>query len=325
MAKNTEKLKARFLERAKEAHGDRYDYSNVQYVNNRTKVSIKCKQHGFFEQRPYGHVSGKGCSECAKKRRGKGRRLSQEEFLKRAREIHGNTYDYSRTVYKTMSDKIEVICHKHGLFKQTPIQHIIKYRGCKLCSNEKRACTLKRFIIKANQKHNNKYYYTNSVYKNATTKINITCNKHGVFSQTPNNHLNGKGCPKCRLKTQTYIYSICQEMYADLVIKYNYRGLPWLRISKYGTLEIDIYIPELKLAIEYDGEQHFRPIRFGNMSKIQAEYNFEITKSRDNIKNKLISEHPEDVETLIRFNFKELPLNKKYVKSKILSALNEAV
>ena len=124
-----------FIEKAKSVHGDKYDYSNVEYVNSDTKVLIICPEHGEFWQLPHAHLNGQGCSECAKLKLQKKFQLSKEDFIKRARKIHGDKYDYSKVNYINYKTKVEIICPKHGGFWQTPGCHF-KCDGCPTCKGE---------------------------------------------------------------------------------------------------------------------------------------------------------------------------------------------
>lgn len=127
------------------------------------------------------------------------KRLTREEVIKRAIEIHGNKYDYSLVNYISNKINIIIICPYHGKFTQTPDRHM-RGNGCIKCGNNKKRDKFKKkletFIIQSNKIHN-KYDYSLSVYKNAHQKIKIICPKHGYFLQTPNHHLSGSGCPAC--------------------------------------------------------------------------------------------------------------------------------
>ena len=190
-----------FIEKAKQIHGDKYDYSKVEYVNNRTKVCIICPTHGEFWQIPKDHLKGHGCKLCIpKKRKTHGlllsKRLTTEEFIERANEIHGKKYDYSNTNYKISNEKVSIICPQHGEFWQLPYSHLNGH-GCPLCSKNKHYTTIE-FIEAAKRLHNNKYDYSKVNYINATTKVCIICPIHGEFWQSPYAHLQGNGCPKCK-------------------------------------------------------------------------------------------------------------------------------
>ena len=103
--KNTTK---HFIKKAKEIHGNKYGYSKTEYVNNRAKVCIICPEHGEFWQSPYLHTNGSGCPKCAKMLNGASKRLTKCDFLAKAKEIHGDKYDYSNVEYITA--KNIVIC-----------------------------------------------------------------------------------------------------------------------------------------------------------------------------------------------------------------------
>ena len=109
-----------FEQKAKKIHGDKYDYSLVEYINSQTKVKIICPIHGVFEQKPNGHLSGRGCSKCKPDKISKKLSFTTEEFVKKAKEIYGDKYDYSLVDYKSAKEKVKIICSIHGVFEQTP-------------------------------------------------------------------------------------------------------------------------------------------------------------------------------------------------------------
>lgn len=124
-------------------------------------------------------------------------RITTEEFIRRAREVHGSRYNYSKVTYEHSRIKVKVICNIHGVFEIAPHNHISCKSGCRLCSTEQRKLTKKEFIEKANHVHNYRYGYDSIEYKDYKTKISIVCNIHGIFLQTPANHLTGYGCILC--------------------------------------------------------------------------------------------------------------------------------
>ena len=185
-----------FIVKAKLVHGDKYDYSLVEYVNNHTKVEIVCSVHGIFEQDLDHHLRGHGCPKCV------GRNKTNEEFINQAKIIHGDKYDYSLVDYVDSHVKINIICKIHGIFKQTPTNHIHTGSGCPTCGTIMSANANKTifddFIKTSKIKHNNKYDYSLVYYVNSHTKVKIICPRHVIFEQTPNDHLNGHGCDKCK-------------------------------------------------------------------------------------------------------------------------------
>jgi very-short-patch-repair endonuclease len=191
----------KYIRRAKEVHGDTYDYSKVVYVDSRSRVIIICRIHNEFLQVAASHLQGHGCKKCAVKIMGLTIRLSFEEFLQRARAKHGDKYIYDNVNYVNCDTPVEIICRFHGDFMQTPDNHIYAGAGCKICGEIQRiiaqTCTVGEFIEKAIFVHSGKYTYEKVKYVRSHEHIEITCKKHGDFLQTPANHLQGKGCYEC--------------------------------------------------------------------------------------------------------------------------------
>lgn len=121
-----------FTRRAREIHGDCYDYSKVEYKGNKVKVCIICPIHGEFWQKPNDHLMGHGCPECSGKNQ-----KDTERFIQDARKVHGDRYDYSKVDYKNSKTKICIICPIHGEFWQSPNVHL-KGSGCRKCYAELR-------------------------------------------------------------------------------------------------------------------------------------------------------------------------------------------
>lgn len=181
------------------------------------------------------------------------KKLTTEEFIKRAREIHGDTYDYSKVEYKTTRDKITIICPVHGEFEQSPNNHL-RGRGCPKCANNIKK-TLEEFEKEAGQIHNHAYDYSKVEYVNNYTKVCIICPKHGEFYQTPHNHLTNRyGCPFCKRSKL--------EMEVEKLLRDN--GIGYVGQMKFdwlGSKSLDFYIPSLNIAIECQGRQHFEPVK----------------------------------------------------------------
>lgn len=202
-----------FIENANKTHDNEFDYSLVNYINAHTKVKIICREHGVFEQTPDAHLNRKSkCPKCV------GRNKTTYEFISECAKIHNNKYDYSRTKYVNSTTKVKIICPLHGEFEQLPRLHL-KGAGCKKCVNQ--YMDLKLFIEKSKLIHENKYDYSLSVYNGINEKLIIVCREHGEFKQTPHNHLNSNGCPKCcgkNITTEEFISKI-KEIHND---KYDY-------------------------------------------------------------------------------------------------------
>lgn len=119
-----------FISKASKAHNNKYDYSQTNYKNNFTRVTIICKKHGKFLQEPHHHLRGCGCQKCNVEFITK----STSQFIKDAIRVHGNRYDYSQTNYKNNHSKVIIICNKHGRFLQTPNHHYLQGKGCPKCN-----------------------------------------------------------------------------------------------------------------------------------------------------------------------------------------------
>lgn len=127
--------------------------------------------------------------------------MDTKEFIDRSGKIH-RKYDYSLTEFKSYKEKVQIICPEHGIFEQTPNNHLYGKKGCKFCANNHKYCT-KEILNEFEKLHGNKYDYSLVDYDGMFKKVKIKCLEHGEFGQTPKNHLLGKGCPKCSGKNLT--------------------------------------------------------------------------------------------------------------------------
>lgn len=180
-----------FIEKARIKHGDKYDYSLVEYQGAGIKVMINCKTHGDFLQLPSNHTSGQGCPEC-----GGSKNSNTDRFIKIAKLKHGSLYDYSKVKYVRAHNPVEIICKHHGSFMQTPTSHTSKGAGCPRCNGGVNY-DLSSFVVAARLTHGDRYDYDNVIYVNQKNKVLITCSEHGDFSQDPSSHISGCGCPEC--------------------------------------------------------------------------------------------------------------------------------
>ena len=247
-------LQNNFLDKAKKIHGDKYDYSLVNYKNNDTKVKIICPIHGIFDQIPH-HTKGSGCKKCMDD----DKKLNTQMFIERSKKLHNNKYDYSLVDYKRSHNKIKIICPIHGEFEQNPCDHINACRGCPKCGGTKKSNTTD-FIEKAKKIYRDKYDYSLVDYTLCTNKIKIICKKHGEFEISPTNHLSGKGCPICnQSKGENLIMNFLSDNNIKYIPQKTFEGCKNKKL-----LPFDFYLPDYNLCIEYDGVQHFETnIRFG--------------------------------------------------------------
>lgn len=257
------------IEDAKLVHNGKYDYSLVKYIRCDLKVKIICPEHGIFEQSPIKHINGKrGCPKCGRLNAAKKLSLNRETFIKNAKSIHGDIYDYTLVKYENTSSNVKIICPIHGLFEQNYETHIRKKCGCGKCKGEKisssKKANIKELIEKANQIHNNFYDYSKVKYKNMHRLVTIICPKHGEFYQNFNNHvLNKCGCPSCG-------YNVSKTGAAwldELGIPASFRE-KHLKINELICFKVDALDIENKIVYEYFGNfWHGNPKYFKSKDK----------------------------------------------------------
>lgn len=246
-----------FLKKAKIVHNDKYDYSLVEYINVRTKITIICPCHGKFQQLPQSHVSGNGCKECQNERI----TFTTKEFIKRCGATHGNKYDYSQTDYLNAHAKVCIICPIHGEFYQKADDHMKGY-GCNISPCRTTDYTIKDFIKASVKKHNNRYDYSKVEYVNTKTKTTIVCHRHGDFLQIPNDHLNGAGCPKCSNNYSTISIKWLNKIAIDNNIFIQHA----LNVGEYNIpntrFRVDGFCEETNTIYEFHGD-----VFHGNLNK----------------------------------------------------------
>lgn len=244
-----------FINKAKSIHGDKYDYSKVEFVNTKTKVCIICPEHGEFWQTPEKHLSGQGCPSCAKTKKS-----DTTSFIEKAKAVHGDRYNYSKVVYVNNKTKVCIICPDHGEFWQDPHNHL-KGKGCPLCGKQKvidehpTRLGLDEFIRRAKEIHGDKYDYSQiAAYNHGKEEVTIVCPVHGPFKQSFNVHLMGCGCPQCgrevtdskRIKGKEHFIQRAKAIHGD---KYDYSLVP-------EVFKLKEYIPIICHHKNFNGEEH---------------------------------------------------------------------
>ena len=288
-----------WINKFKYIHGDKYDYSLITEENYKdNKIPIICKEHGIFYQTKIDHSLGKGCKKCnATSHHGSKKNLlnnpiplhnlinkpyhtkiTKEIFLERCKEKYGNKFDYSNINYINRLTPIKIICKKHGEFEVTPKQHLHSC-GCPRCCKENRAkgrtLSKETWIEECNKIHGNKYNYSKVNYNNGNDYVEIICPKHGSFFQKASNHRYGHGCPKC---LESHLEEEIRILCENNNIKYEYqKTFPWL-----GLLRLDFYIPSKNIAIECQGEQHFKHCEYFDTLE-----SFKERQKRDQLKYEL--------------------------------------
>lgn len=307
-----------FIEESNEIHQNRYEYSKTVFVATNKKVIITCKEHGDFDQLASDHLRGRGCQKCGRKTQGLAKRISFQEWVETARERHGDTYKYDESSFTTTKHDIRIFCEKHGWFKQNAGRHAYVGHGCEECGNGRiaisRGRTTEDFIQISKEVHGNRYEYsllktdpeTGSLIYEDNDKIRLICRDHGPFLIITNNHIHlEQGCPACEAtKGEVRVRRFLEEKGIEFV--YQWTDHDCIDTQK---LRFDFYLPKLAVTIEYDGEQHFKPIRFNNSSSDEEiETKFQDTLRRDSIKNEWCKNnnirmiripYAEDVETVL--------------------------
>ena len=182
----------------------------------------------------------------------KHRKFTTESWISLAKDIHDNKYDYSETIFTKQIDKVKINCLEHGEFFQRATDHLLG-RGCPNCGKSKKK-SKEDILNEARIIHKNKYKYLINNFKNIHSKIKIICPIHGEFEQRIYSHLQGYGCSKCSKNDSKYEI-ILKEFFIknNFDVKHKYKPY-WLKFDKNGRKELDIYIPDLNLAIEYNGK-----------------------------------------------------------------------
>jgi len=283
--KKKTKTQDKFIEEAKLIHGNFYDYSKTIYKNSKSKVIITCPDHGDFEITADKHVTQKsGCFKCGNLFKGQYCKKNTNEFIEEAKLIHGNKFDYSKVNYTNANTKVIIICSKHGEFEQTPSNHL--NFDCMKCAIETthnlQRKTTEQFIEDSQYLHGNKYDYRKVEYINAHSKITLICERHGEFDIIPHYHLSSlSGCPRCtNFVNENECILIIETLTGN---KFNKCRPKFLK-----GLELDGYNEELKVAIEYNGEQHYKIIDFFHRNGI---YDLQKQMEKDKRKNEICKEN----------------------------------
>jgi hypothetical protein len=270
--KNTPKKTTEdFIKEAKAIWGDKYDYSLTEYTGSLKKVKI-ILDGIVYEQRANSHLNPQ--KKCVEKE------VTFEVFLKRARLKYGDKYDYSEAKYVNVATPIKIKL-KDSVYYQTPSNHFSF-----VPENINRRKTREEFVEEANLVHDNKFDYSKTNYTKANTKVIITCPVHGDFTQTPNSHLRGSGCRNCT-------ESKGEKAIAKFLTKNNIhfeRQYKFPDCRNIFELPFDFYIPSMRTVIEYDGEQHFKPLPFFGGEKA-----FEKLKINDKIKSEYCEDNTIDM------------------------------
>ena len=307
------KTQKKFLAQFKMMHKKKFITNKIDYQGAKVPIIIECKKHGEKRITPDSLLRGSNpCFECGLIERGIKKRNSTEYFINKAKLIHGNKYDYSKSKYITAKTKIIIICKKHKVFKQLPDVHL-SGAGCDKCGNEiignKRRNSIEKVIRIFEEKRgkgNFDYSSIGQTYKSNKSILLIKCNKHNKsFYQCASDHEISGGCDDCKYK------SIGEELVMNILAQNNVEYIHnWADHDCYlnkGKAKFDFFLPYFDKIIEYDGEQHFRPVQYGNMSKEEAIKEFRLRKIFDRKKDNWAKKNKKK---LLRIKFNENPKDK---------------
>jgi hypothetical protein len=261
-----------FIKKCYRKFRKKYNYNNLK--NESGEILLKCTKHGEFKIDPILHLRGRHCVNCEQEKKIKKLKNRRKMFFKKCKIKHDDKYEYNELSYKNQNSIIKISCPTHGNFTQKANSHVMG-NGCIKCSgNELKTTDL--FIKQSKELHNDYYDYSLVDYKGATIKVDIICPTHGKFSQTPSSHTNSlQGCPKCTAsKGERIVRSYLDKNNILYTEQQKFEGCVYK-----NKLRFDFYISEKNICIEYDGVQHFQPIR-----KFGGKKTFELQKKKDNIK-----------------------------------------
>jgi hypothetical protein len=180
----------------------------------------------------------------------------KDDFINKAKLIHGNKYDYSKVEYVNCRTKVKIICPKHSEFEQYPTSHITHKQNCPICAKTSMTTEIliKRFI----EKHGNKYNYDKVKYTGKDCYVTISCETHGDFIQRYDSHAKGYGCNKC-------LNSLGEKEIENYLTQNNFQFLPQHKFPNCKfkkELPFDFYLPDYNICIEFNGEQHYKPVKY---------------------------------------------------------------
>jgi len=276
-------VKKTFIERSNKIHNFKYDYSKTEYERSTTPVIITCPKHGDFLQKSNEHLIGKGCKKCGDERLVKIRRSTTEEFIKKAKKLHGDKYDYSKVKYLTADKQVIIICNKHGEFSQAPSAHL-KPHGCAQCAviktNRNNMTSFDDFVFKSRKAQGayaDRYVVQEKgFYSSGDSSITVYCKEHDYFWDTLKmNFLKGRGCPRCHSSSYEKLVMKCLD---DRSLRY-VKEIVFKDLVFEGFLRFDFYIPSLSICLEVNGAQHYKAVNFYG-----GQEEFEKMKKRDAMK-----------------------------------------
>lgn len=281
-----------FIEKSRKIHGDKYDYSKVDYKGYKIPVEIICPIHGSFWMKPFVHLQPayqQGCPKCGIAKRVKERTGNKEEFIAKSNALYNFKYNYNKVKYINRNTPVIITCPIHGDFLQKPSQHLDGHE-CAKCKHPRINGWTKEDLLKSFYLvHQGLYSYPDLPdIISRKKKINIKCPKHGIFRQKIDRHLAGDGCPICSNSKHANV--LAARMNENNISFEREKNFPWLRRFRRGNgMRLDFYLPDYNVGIEYQGAMHFGIHKSNKYTMTKEDY--EDLFERDRVKYKLCKEH----------------------------------
>jgi len=243
-----------FLKRAEKHHGlGKYDYSKVSYKYSTDKITVTCLTHGDFNIEVSGLLRGHGCKDCAKLKR----RITFENFLERAIESHNQKYEYSKDYWVSGETLTKIKCKQHGWFSINWFNHV-QGGGCKRCSLEESRLPLPEVQERLKAQHQDQYSIVEESYESLFKTSKIICKDHGMQETQLSNVTRGQRLSCCyRASRQSKLEKEVLDFIKNTIEENIQNKESVIETSNRSILkgqEIDIYIPELRLGIEVNGD-----------------------------------------------------------------------
>lgn len=287
-----------FIEQSRNKYNNLFDYSLCKYNGLHKQITLICRNGHTFQTLPLTHLSIKskgGCKVCYNNNLFNNRKCkySQDTFIEACNKIHNNTYDYSKTIYKMIQDKIIITCKIHGDFIQKASQHLLGKNGCSKCGRIKTEHSkmltqeeIKEKIIKFNKIHNNKYTYGSTYREDNILWLELICPKHGIHITRFFNHEKGHGCPKCvSVRSNIQIQWIEYRMIKDGFIQHSDN------LGEYTVpntkLCVDGYNKETNTIYEFEGDFWHGNPNIYDLNSVNTKLNVPFQELYDKTLNKL--------------------------------------
>jgi very-short-patch-repair endonuclease len=284
-------------------HNNKFDYiieKETYYSTDKIKIVNKLT-NDIFEYRVDRHLKGMSPNK-----------VTLNLFLYKSKEKHNDRYDYSLVKeVNGNSDKVDIICNDHGIFKQSVSGHMNLGHGCPICIG-KGKWSNDVLISEFNKVHFDLYDYSKINFEGVDIKVDIICKEHGIFSQNIHKHLKGQGCPECKQnsKGEEYIKNYLERNEIKYIRQKSFDDCKYI-----NRLNFDFYLPDMNTCLEFDGLQHFEPVKeFG------GEKEFDLILKRDECKNKWCVENSVN---LIRIRYDEFDKISEILDKKLQLFVNK--